>query len=144
MYNKIGVHVDAEILFNRTVKSTFIHYAVYYQHSTNEYRPFLVNGWEDFCGYLNGDDWKNGGKNVLISFIYRTLRNYTNVRSCPIQPKTYYFKMDNVSVNVFNYDQLVPAGRYRIEIDVHDGYKGKQFATLKVYGSVSDHRVEKF
>lgn len=134
------IHVDGLGVVSRTINTTFIHVSVYYQFSNNEYRPFLINKWEDLCGYFRGEMG-----NFLIAFIYPVIRDYTNIgHTCPIKADSYYFKIKNESINMFNYDQLVPAGRYRIDIDAHEGFEGKQFLKIKIYGSVSDHRIERF
>lgn len=134
------IRADVQGTSNRTVKSAFVHYTVYYQFSTNEYRQFAINGVEDFCGYMKGDKG-----NLIISRIYPDFIRFTNVNhTCPYAPGNYFFKISNLTVNDIAPLMLVPSGRYRLEISAHDGFKGPMFGKVHLWGSVSDHRVEQF
>lgn len=133
-------HVDFQVTLNHTIKSFFIHYAMYYKFSNNEYRPFMINVWEDFCGYMNGDK-----KNLVIGIIYPNIREYTNMNhTCPYKPGLNFVTMYNLSIHDFVLDFIIPSGRYYLEINGHSGFEGPMIGQIKVYGSVSDHRVDKF
>lgn len=132
--------MDISGTFNRTIKTVFIHYDVFYQFSTNEWRRFLLEVWEDFCAYMAGDK-----RNILLGTIHPLYAKHTNVNhTCPYYPGTYFVKINNVSVNAFAPLQFVPAGRYRVVLNMHEGYKGRLLGISTIYGSVSDHRIERF
>lgn len=70
---------------------------------------------------------------------------YVNVNhACPFEPGIYYLKIKNVSLDVIDVPQIVPAGRYRLEVKIHGGCKGPMLLTRKFYFNVCDHRVEVF
>lgn len=134
------IRVDFEATLHRTIKTAFIHYTVFYKFSTNEYRQFAIDGWEDYCGYMDGDK-----KNLLIGRIYPDFIEYTNVNhTCPYRPGFYFIKIHNLSINSIAPLMLVPSGRYRLDISAHEGFKGPILGKVKLFGSVSDHRVEVF
>lgn len=136
--DRVRIHV--EHLFNRTIETIFMHTSVFYQFSTNEYRPFLYNVWEDFCGYMKG--YKT---NIFLNMFYPIFRQNTNFnQTCPYKPGVYTVKFDNVSVNAFDFVDIVPAGRYRLQMSYHDSFKGPTLGIHKISFSVSDHRVQKF
>ncbi len=133
------VRVDVQANFNRTIKSIFIQYVLYYQWSTNEFKQF-INVVEDFCGYMKG----NKG-NILISRIWPDLLPFSNLNhTCPYTPGNYFMTISNLSINSLAPSILVPSGRYRLELSGSDGYNGPIFIKGIIYGSISDHRIEIF
>lgn len=129
-----------EATFNRTIKSFFIHANLFYQFSSNEYRPLLFNLWEDFCGYMNGDELNR----FLSIFLPRYMKNTNFNHTCPYKPGVYQIKFDNISFNALDFIKMIPAGRYRFELSYHVGFNGPSFGKHKIFYSVSDHRVERF
>lgn len=103
------IRVDLQEQLNSTIKMMFVHYKLYYQFSTNEFRQFAVDVVEDFCGYMKG----NQG-NILISKIYPDIIPYTNFNhTCPYTPGSYFLKMSNLSVN-----SLAPSLYYCLQDDI--------------------------
>lgn len=138
--SRTRVRGDVLLTLNRTIYSVFAHFVAYYQFSSNEYRPYLFNLWEDVCATLGGD---NG--NIISNILFEKARNYTNFNHpCPYMPGQYFAKVDNISVNILNFGQLLPAGRYRVELNVTEGYKGLLLGMSKLYFSISDRRVTQF
>lgn len=134
------IRVDVELTLHRRITSAFVHYTLYKQYSTNEYRKYLIDGWEDYCGYMNGDK-----KNLVLSRVYPVFGKYTNINhTCPYEPGFYFGKVYNLSVNSVAPIMLVPSGRYRLEITAHEVFKGPMMAKVKLFGSISEHRVEVF
>lgn len=100
----------------------------------------MLDVWEDVCGVLRRDEG-----NIISNLIYERLRNYTNVNHpCPYTPGLYYAKADNIPLDLGNFGQLFPAGRYRFEVNVTEGYKGQLLGSGYSIGSISDRRVTKF
>lgn len=125
--------VDVEGSIHHTITSAFVHFRVFYKFSSNEYRPLLFDVWEDFCAYMNGA--KN---NIIFNRWYPKFRQYISFNhSCPYHPGMLLVKMSNVSLDIFTPIQFVPSGRYRIDVSVHDSYKGTCVFMLKVYAGIS-------
>lgn len=138
--NRDRMRVHMEATFNRTLESIFVHSSIFHQFSNNEYRPFLLNVWEDFCGYMRGDK-RNMYLNLLAPLF---MKNINFNHTCPYHPGMYLVKFDNVSVSDLDTIKIIPAGRYRLELSYHIGFKGPFLLTHKIYYSVSDHRIELF
>lgn len=135
------LHVELEGTLNRTITSMFLHYVVYYQWSSNEFRQFPINRWEDFCGFMDGDVTNN----VIINRVYPRFKPYSNVNhTCPLRPGFYFYRMYNFTVSTLGPLALVPSGRYRLEISFHEEYKSPLLIKLNVVASISDHRIEVF
>lgn len=64
---------------------------------------------------------------------------------CPYEGHI-YIKIDNISVSTFLTEQFLPAGRYRMDVDLTDGSKHNLLAKANIFFSihVSDHRIERF
>lgn len=138
--NRTHVNIDVATNYNRTLRSFFLHIVVYLQASTNEYRQSGINVWENLCGFFKG---ANG--NILSKIIYDIFRNYTNFNhACPYRPGVYFVKWNKAKVNFLNFGQFLPAGRFRIDINFTDGYKGEVLQIHKTYFSISDHRLDIF
>lgn len=134
------VRADVQVTLNRTIKSIFLRERIYMQFSNNEYRPLLLDRTEDFCAYMKGDL-----SNILLSRLYPTFTQFTNLNhTCPYHPGLYIVKISNLTISSVAPTMLVPSGRYRIEIGVYDEFNGPMLFKAHIYGSVSDHRVEKF
>lgn len=137
--NQSDVNVDLVMSLNRTYETIFLHLVTYVQSSSNAYRKGL-EFWEDVCKISGGDNI-----NVLIRVITGTLLPYTNfIRRCPYPPGLYHYKLKSLRSDMFNFGQLLPAGRFRLEINFTDRYDGKVIGTNKLYFSISDHRIEQF
>lgn len=134
------IRINVEVTSNRTLKAAFIHYMVYYKYSNNEYRLLGINRWEDFCGFMNGDK-----KNIALSRIYPNFQSYTNLNhTCPYKPGFYFLHVSNLTYNSITPAFLVPAGRYRIDAKLHEGFEGELLAEGSIFGSVSDRRIDVF
>ncbi|KAG4068195.1 hypothetical protein HA402_008836 [Bradysia odoriphaga] len=135
------VRVDLELVLNRTVKSIFFQYKVFYQISTNEFKPF-IDVVEDFCGYMKGDFG-----NLVLDRIMPLVRNLTSTNlnhPCPYKAGKLFIKKSNLSVSWMSPEQFSPSGRYRLEMSCHEGYQGPMMGRTVGYGSISDHRIEQF
>lgn len=84
----------------------------------------------------------NKEKLYILDYLRPLAEKYTNMyHSCPYVGKI-LMKADNMSIHEFAIPQIVPAGRYRIDLNITEGYFGKTLVDAKIYGSISDHRVE--
>lgn len=72
--------------------------------------------------------------------------NYTNLsHPCPYN-ENIIIKINNISVDAIQIEPLLPAGRYRIDINltkISHTYDPKYiYGMYSMYGSVSDNRIE--
>lgn len=134
------ISADGQGTLNRTMTSLFLHFEVFYKFSNNEYRRFMFDLWQDICAFFGGSKG-----NPLLERNLPKFLPFTNVNhSCPYQPGLYFIKFSNISANAFAPMQFLPSGRYRLHLSVYDSFKGTRMGTLKVYASISDHRIEQF
>lgn len=132
--------LDVEVSANQTYHTPFVHLVAYHQFSSNEYRKFFLDAWEDICKLTDGVEG-----NVVLKMFKDKLSGHNNVfRQCPYPPGNYYVNMPHKFDKTFNFGQILPAGRYRLEFFVAHGYKATVLMTVKLYFSVSDQRIEKF
>lgn len=135
------IRIDFEITLNHTVKAIFFHFKLFYQISNNQFQPFM-NVVEDFCGYMKGDIG-----NILLRRSFPKLRNITSTsinHKCPYAPGKYFVKNSNLTVSSLASKIIIPSGRCRAEISLHEGYEGPLLGKAIVYFSISDHRIERF
>lgn len=162
----IRVHLEANL--TEPLHKLWSHTVVYYKYSSNVYRKFPIDGnvfcfihfqfrlnlmireklnsrtqtipvWEDFCGWFNGSS-----KNYFIDQTLGVLQNSSNLNhKCPFDGYV-YIKNDNITFNSFKFEQFIPSGRYRIEANMVEGYRGQWMATMYQYLTVSDVRVDVF
>lgn len=138
-YIKRGfVRTYAYVNFSQPIHDCWVHFVSYYRYNPTSYQKFPVNLWENPC------DWLKGKKSWLLDWSVKRVLKYTNINHpCPYDGHV-YFKADNISTNIFNIEQLIPAGRYRIDAFLTDGSKTNVLAKGQLYFSVSDVRVERF
>lgn len=126
------------------VNSAWGHVVVYKQYSSNVWRKFVIDLWENLCGWFNGTA-KSWVLDVSLRFVLRHSNTKTNInRTCPLHVGYYYIKNDNMSLDIFKTEQLLPSGRYRADISGHKTKNSPWLVRATLYVSVSDHRVEVF
>lgn len=117
----------------------WFHIVVYHKFNGILYNKFPIDLWENLCEYLNKKREKAFGLNWLLS----KLLKYTNLlHPCPYEGLI-FIKADNVSLSeIFPFDySFLPAGAFRIDMAFTDGNR-VPFIESKIYGGVSDHRIE--
>lgn len=102
------------------------------------YQRFVIDLWENPC------DWLRGKRAFILDWTVGKALKYSNINHpCPYRDQI-YVKADNISMVDFPVEQLFPAGRYRVDINITDGTKKKLLVKSQFFLSVSDHRVERF
>lgn len=93
---------------------------------------------EDFCGWIS-----NKSKNYLLESTLKIIQKYTNLNhSCPYNG-TIFLKVNSVSVRQLTFAPLLPAGRYRVDINFTDDTRHNNIFMGKLFFSVADDRIEK-
>lgn len=132
---------DLAANITKPMTGAYMHLVAYYKYNT--YRRIAVNHWEDGCGWLNGT-----AKSFFLDWTLKRVQNYigadTNINHpCPYEGYT-YLKINNISVDHFPLEPLMPSGRYRLDINITESDKKTSIFSAKLYMSVSDHRIEQY
>lgn len=122
----------------RPIRTAWIHGIFYHKFNGLVYQKFPIDLWENLC------DWISGKKQAyILEWTFGRILNYTNFNHpCPFFGY-YYIFANNISIDHFVVEPLLPSGRYRIDVD----FMYKQTDRLpenafQIYFSVSDHRLE--
>ncbi|XP_037024080.1 uncharacterized protein LOC119065978 [Bradysia coprophila] len=117
------------------VTGLWLRAAAYYKYAT--YQRISTEIWENLC------DWIDGKRSsFFMDFLKSHILQYSNFNhSCPYSGFV-FGKADNVSAQEFAFPEIMPAGRYRVDINVTEGGRKSLLLGATVYFSVSDHRIE--
>lgn len=122
----------------KPLDNIWFHFVFYYRFNPTTFSKFPIDVWENVCDWIGGK-----AKAAILNFGLGNILKYTSLNhSCPYQEV--YANADNLTSDSFIVDQLFPAGKYRAEANVTDGYKKNLLANIKLIFSISDHRIEKF
>ncbi|XP_031629087.1 uncharacterized protein LOC116344614 [Contarinia nasturtii] len=138
------VRVDVALNLTKPVKEALMHIVLYYKYNT--YQRFAINLWEDACFWIS-----HMKKSFFLDWTLKrffnlptNINNITNINHpCPYEGFV-YVKINNVSVDQFPFEQFIPSGRYRLDVDFTRHDKKTLYASAKLYFSVSDLRIEQF
>lgn len=109
---------------------------------------FKFNTYTRIAGHIYASlcDWIAGKKSHFITDFYlKELINHTNANhTCPYFPGQLLLKIDNISTQEFGFPQIMPAGRYRLDVSIteSDVIAATPQCEFSIYCSVSDHRIE--
>lgn len=128
---KIDVRVNA----SEPVEDIWVRGRIYYKYNT--YQRFGGEIWTNVCDWLAGK-----ARYFVMDWIVREMLKYTNLNhTCPYEDHV-YFKVNNISVATFAFPQIVPSGRYRVDMIMTESDQKKILMNASIYFSVSDHRIE--
>lgn len=125
--------IDCWVNLTAPVDNVTVRVRVFYKFTT--YQPFTGVFVEDICAWLDGSK-----RSFALNWIMPLVVKYSNLNHpCPYSGYG-YFKVDNLSINAFSFPQLVPAGRYRIDVSAWENDK-YNIGNVSVFGAISDYRV---
>lgn len=130
-------NIEGYIAVNLTksIKTLWIHGVIYYKYNT--YQKIATEYWDDYCA------WKNGQLSFVLDYLKPLIDTYSNLNhSCPFSAGLFFTKFGNISLQKFIIPQIIPAGRYRLEINITEDKSEIPLLGMSVYGSISDHRIE--
>lgn len=137
--------IDVSYKLKKKLNAILIHAVVYYRYNGIEYKKFPIDLWEDLCGWFkfHGNTTQKM-KFYFLEWVLGTFANYTNVNhTCPYEGELFYraarFPLSSIEI-----PQLLPAGRYRIDVIVLEGDRKSIIHFTKIFFSISDHRIERF
>lgn len=124
------------IVLTRPVTDLWVNYVLYHKYAV--YQKFLIDIWEDICGFWNGTASSPVSNIVLDNSKFLGFK-YNFPFKCPIVGTMAVIHDGfNASNIVF---PLLPAGRYRLECRYAHSKKGQAFLEFKHFFQVSDLRV---
>lgn len=130
--------IDIQLNFTKPVHKAYLHTQVYFRYMT--YQKFPISLWDDMCGWFVGKR-----RSFIMDWTLGKMLKYSNLNhSCPYFGHI-FVKVDNISMDSFVFEQLIPAGRFRIDFNLTDEYRSKTPMFMgKLFASVSDNRIEQF
>lgn len=125
------------------ITEAFLHMRAFYKYQAYQpYKKFPVDIWEDLCGWLNGTKnsfYLNWTLEPAKKFI-----TYDGEMKCPLIGNL-DMKFENISLNSrFPLTQIVPSGRYRVEVNFTEGDRSTIISGKRYYFSISDNRIGQF
>lgn len=132
-------HLKAYVSLNLSepIHNIYYHLEPYFKFS--RYTRIAGHIWEDVCAWFAGTR-----ASFLFNYYVPLIQKYSNLNhSCPYSGHL-VVKMDNISMERFAFPQILPAGRYYLDsyFTESDRSKSKLLFNIKLYASVSDHRIE--
>lgn len=132
---RLRIHFDANL--TRPLRGAHIHTIAYYKYNT--YQKWAIDIWEDLCGWLSGTK-----RSYIMDWSVKKVLNYSNFdRPCPLEGNL-FLKLNNISMDKFPLEPLLPSGRYRFDVNLTDANKIDVVVMGKLFFTVSDHRIEQF
>lgn len=130
--DRFYLHIHCHLI--RPLKSINLHGVLNYRYNT--YQKFLIDRWEDVCGYF-----ADNKSSLLINLFMQIISNYTSFNhTCPFTEDLFVL-MTNYSMNEIIVKPLLPAGQFRMDINFTEGERKKSILGLQVYFKVSDYRI---
>lgn len=131
----IQVNIDATI--PEPLNELYVHTVFYYKYTT--FRKFPIDLWEELCGWLNGKTKSF----YLDAAMSKTISSFEHngPRACPLIGH-YAMRIPNISFAIFKAPSLMPAGRYRIDVNLTENDRNNVIAVTSFQVSVSDLRIE--
>lgn len=130
-------HIRAYISINLSelLYDFWLHIVYFYRFNGMTYSNFPIDRWENVCG------WKGGtAKSYMFDWLIKKAIQYSNFNhTCP-----YVAKIDNMSTTNFGFEQLLPAGKYRLDGNFTNGDRKNVIMMSKLFMTISDIRVERF
>lgn len=124
--------------YTTTISESWLHGVVYYKFNGLVYNKFPIDLWENICDFLAGK-----GISYFMGWTLGKLMEYSTFNhSCPFKAGPMLVKADNISIENFPVEPLLPSGRFRVDADFTGGDRVPT-ASFQIFFSVSDHRLEK-
>ena len=75
---------------------------------------------------------------------YNGIFNYSNFDHPRTLKGNMFLKIDNISMDKFPLEPLLPSGRYRFDVNLTEANRKNVIATGKLYLGDSGHRIEQY
>lgn len=145
--NRRDLTLDVTYKLKKKLDAIFLHGVAYYRYNGIEYKTFPIDIWEDMCEWFKFHGEKNFKKKrtfFLSEWVFNRFSNYSNINhTCPYEGEL-TIKADRFAISTIEIPQLLPAGRYRLDMIVVEGDRKSIVYVNKIFFSISDHRIERF
>lgn len=134
--NLIAINYD--ITVNEPINNVYVHTVFYYKYTV--FRKFPIDLWENMCEILEP---KNGKFYLSSSFsksIFSAIQHNGQLK-CPLMG-SYSVKLTNVSMDIFELPSLIPAGQYRIDVNLTEKNRNNVLLISSLFVSIADNRIE--
>lgn len=129
------------INFSEPMNDLWLHGVFYYRYNAHSYRKFPIDVWEDICAWIGRGTHH---QTYFLKWTGQNVRRFSNMNhSCPYSGSV-LIKVDRIPVNSLIMLPFMPAGRYRVDLNLTRGYRKSSFMINKFFFSISDNRVEQF
>lgn len=133
-----NIKLNIAINLTAPVKDVWIHGVFYYKYT--QYQKFPIDLWENLCGWLDGTD-----KSHFLEWTTRKILKYSNLNhSCPYDGNVFVRADSYPMQNLLSFESILPSGRFRVEINLTEGYRKRVFFASKLFFAISDNRIEQF
>lgn len=127
--------MNGTVVLKRPFDNIWVHFQAYYRYS--HYQKF-IDHWEDVC-----DFFKSINKAPMLKMLFDTfLHNKVHFNfelQCPVKGTAIVYH-PNANMSHFTLP-LIPAGRYRVDLNITKGKNGIQFVFAQIHFKISDLRV---
>lgn len=127
--------------FSEQLNGVWVHGVFYYRYNAHSYQRFPIDLWENVCAWLDKGAQHHS---YFLKWTGQNVRKFSNLNhSCPYSGNV-WIKVDRIPINSLVMLPFMPSGRYRVDLNVTNGYNKKPFMITKFFFSISDNRVEQF
>lgn len=135
--DRMKLHVWAN--FSEPIHELWIHSVAYFKFNGLTFSRFPINIWENMCGWLAGKT-----KSFILDWTFGKVLQYSNLNHpCPYDGHV-YVKVDNLSATILQIEQFLPAGKFRLDMNITDGNRNRVLAMAKIIFTIFDNRIERF
>lgn len=138
---RTSLHLQVNI--SEPIYSMWGQVLLYRQFGSNIYKKFLVDMVEDGCGWLNSTASSYFLDHTLGKLINHFNTNTNIDHKCPYEGHV-YLENDDISMDYFTTEHLLPSGKYKLEIIGSTDIDGKWVVAGKVYFTISDNSLDEF
>lgn len=130
--------VNFTAVFKKPLTTAWCRLVLYYKSSSNVYRKYLVDVWEDACELFRGSKTAPVSRYILDTLLKGNISINVPLR-CPFSGT---FTMAHPRFNITTTNlPLMNAGRYRLDVFVVTRKGGNPIGVIQFFGSISDIRV---
>lgn len=113
-----------------------LHTVLRYRYNRLTYQTFLVDLWEDWCGFFSGKT-----HSLLLERLYENAPPFINKDYLCPYTDSIAVDMKNFSSKNIIFADLLPAGQYRVDFYFAEKRGETPFFSFQLYLEVSDNRI---
>lgn len=103
----------------------------------NTFEKYMIDRWENPCVFFDGT-----GNAEVFTILYENFQNLVSLHACPYRRnETFTIVADRFEVDNYRTETLLPAGHYRLDIQIASSDDRIFVMLLEIFFEISDHRV---